>query len=71
MRDNNDLLAFPNLDMNGDGRTGMTLRDYFAGQALMGFCVNYATQENVCESDLIKAAFRFADAMIAEREKEE
>ena len=34
--------AFPNItpDMNVDGGPGMTLRDYFAGQALVGYAAN-------------------------------
>jgi hypothetical protein len=40
---------------------GMSLRDYFAGQALAAY--------RFCESDAAKDAYRFADAMIAERNK--
>ena len=45
---------------------GMTLRDYFAGQALAG-----ALADPTCDIspvELAKIAYREADAMIAERE---
>ena len=45
---------------------GMTLRDYFAGQAL-SFVYKYA-QNN---SDLAHMAYNAADAMIAQRREEE
>lgn len=32
--------AFPNNDAHGCAFSGMTLRDYFAGQALAGLCAN-------------------------------
>lgn len=49
---------------------GMSLRDYFAGQALCGML---ASEQDGCfyetESCAVRA-YKFADAMIAEREKE-
>jgi hypothetical protein len=42
---------------------GMTLRDWFAGQALAGIACD-ETPETAAE-----AAYRFADAMLAERSK--
>jgi hypothetical protein len=47
---------------------GMTLRDYFAGQALTG----WISDPNVTDWDKPKAAqfcYEFADAMLAAREK--
>lgn len=63
--------AFP----GGDGgvrdlNEGMTLRDYFAGQALNGFLA--CTQQGEKIRDFSKVAqgmYLLADAMIAEREK--
>lgn len=85
--------AFPALErpINGEqpeqwtynGFPGMTLRDYFAGQALAGFCANQkALSENVkeCQSmagDRMKAempretlafiCYQIADAMLKVR----
>lgn len=62
--------AFPHLRRNINGDTfepisegGMTLRDYFAGQALAGLIVNNsnATRQIVTE------AWEFADAMLKAR----
>lgn len=44
--------------------TGMTLRDYFAAAALQGFGANHWTSEMTA-----RAAYAFADAMLAERAK--
>ena len=62
--------AFPHVSTHLD-RTGMTLRDYFAGQALMGIMVNPAIDESE-EWDIptvCSAAYRISDYMIAERKK--
>jgi hypothetical protein len=49
--------------------TGMSLRDYFAGQALAGMLINYTTQKfGVGEQTCAKGAYEFADAMLAARE---
>ena len=53
---------------------GMSLRDWFAGMALQGLCVTneHTSEPGTWNADyLAHAAFRFADAMIAQREKEE
>lgn len=47
---------------------GMTLRDYFAGQALAGI-LSRSGAVRYDESETAAVAFTFADAMIAEREK--
>jgi hypothetical protein len=51
---------------------GMTLRDYFAGQALTGLvlacCI--ANTELLGPGKAASAAYEFADAMIAQREKD-
>ena len=60
---------------SGDIRdpNGMTLRDYFAGQALAGLMTSYATAKGSAE-DCIRAAagisYLMADEMLAERERE-
>jgi hypothetical protein len=49
---------------------GMTLRDHFAGLAMQGIC---ASAPNVEWTDALisKEAYRMADAMIAERVKQD
>lgn len=46
---------------------GMTLRDWFAGQALAGKC-GYESNDMVTAADLAEEAYAVADAMIRERE---
>lgn len=46
---------------------GMTLRDYFAGQALAGMGVEY-TDDIFCLASVSKCAYRYADAMLKARE---
>lgn len=62
--------AFPQNDWSfagGDGREGMTLRDWFAGQALAGIqtleCIGWTHKE------LAQHCYSLADAMLAERSK--
>jgi hypothetical protein len=55
--DPDDYIPFP----------GMTLRDYFAGQALAGLASKtYSTATNKA---LAKRSYALADAMLAERER--
>jgi len=49
-------------------QSGMTLRDWFAGQALAG--ANFAMWTVEGDGGLAANCYRVADAMIAEREKE-
>ena len=49
---------------------GMTLRDWFAGQALAGMLINYTTQKfGFCELTCAKGAYEFADAMLSARKE--
>jgi hypothetical protein len=49
---------------------GMTLRDWFAGQALEGMMGNSALVDTFsCHPGMAKEAFWLADAMLAAREK--
>jgi hypothetical protein len=57
--------AFPHVSTH-IARTGMSLRDYFAGQAICGFDWEFSQFDPNAVASL---AYRVADAMIAEREK--
>lgn len=61
--------AFPLQSIGPDfapGYAGMTLRDWFAGQALAGLA--YMNTEHM--PGIVKRAYQLADAMLAERVKE-
>lgn len=47
-------------------QTGMSLRDYFAGQALAGLITTIKTDEGA--GLLVSAAYSIADDMLVERE---
>ena len=63
--------AFPDPAPREDGWSGMTLRDYFAGQALIGLARSSAEQtvDDYGPGHVASDAYSFADAMLAEREK--
>lgn len=48
---------------------GMSLRDYFAGQAILGL-VTYYTEKAHTATDLAETAYQYAEAMMQAREKE-
>ena len=48
---------------------GMTLRDYFAAQALTGLCANQSITEDLSPKDVSCKAYFIADAMLKERSK--
>jgi hypothetical protein len=63
------------FDADGHVITGMTLRDWFAGQALAGILANADTpwSPNVAEIDDIdvaRAAYDMANAMLAARQSQ-
>lgn len=76
----NNMPAFPSHASLGNLSIGMTLRDYFAGQALSGLCANesyiraIAEDEELSDKDkpnkLAEICYELADAMLAQREKE-
>jgi hypothetical protein len=52
-------------------QAGMSLRDWFAGQALAGALQNYTTSKFGCtEKEVAVGAYRYANAMLAARLKE-
>lgn len=67
----NDIDAFPQTDQQGNCYTGMSLRDYFAGQYLQGHLSSeYYAGMNDSKENLIgiaKTAYKFADAMLEVR----
>jgi hypothetical protein len=58
--------AFPGTDARGFVSTGMTLRDWFAGQAIAGL-MEYRQQFNI--KVLAVDAYEVADAMMEARKK--
>jgi hypothetical protein len=61
--------AFPTGDHIHGGHAGMSLRDWFAGQALAGILASYPPNEKIDVSIVAMWSYDLADAMIAEREK--
>ena len=60
--------AFPQDEFGGV--KGMSLRDYFAGQALASQIQALAVREGSWSPQrCVELAYEFADAMLAEREK--
>ena len=60
--------AFPR-DERYLGHNGMTLRDWFAGQALTIVYCRFVNGSDPTPDDLALQAYAIADAMIAERAK--
>ena len=58
--------AFPTGDHTHGGHDGMTLRDWFAGQAMQGMLADGSAWET---AKLARDAYKAADAMLAERER--
>lgn len=69
--------AFPTIDLvegtTIDAKSGMTLRDYFAGQALTSFQRNHEVEQYHGDagntSIIAEKCYAIADAMIRERTK--
>lgn len=63
-----ELFAFPNAHNTLDAHRGMSLRDYFAGQAL----ISMADAAGGFHSDekIAQKCYELADAMLAAREEE-
>jgi hypothetical protein len=63
--------AFPSTqDQWERGMEGMTLRDWFAGQALSGLLAKYNLNAPSDQNTLAQMSYELADAMLAERSKE-
>ena len=61
--------AFPVSQDTNANCTGLSVRDYFAGQALIGFAANRDYIE-MSIPDLVHDCYRFADYMLKERRKD-
>lgn len=64
--------AFPrngHPDKNDFPHGGMSLRDYFAGQALAGMLASPQVFENMTDETLAAITYSAADAMLKERER--
>lgn len=61
----NYIPAFP-IVTNHSYQSGMSLRDYFAGQALVGLL---ASSDQVVHVDVAQTCYVYADAMLKERDK--
>ena len=61
-----DTNAFPEQLMNGRTKPGMTLRDWFAGQAMAGMLARF----NYTETAMAIQAYKFADAMLKARDND-
>lgn len=68
--DNPFAFPVPN-DANNNGDSGMTLRDWFAGQALAGMLANPNNLRTETFLTMGQDALRFADAMLLARSKGE
>lgn len=72
MEKNNGGSAFPNGETVGQCSVitgGMTLRDYFAGQAMAGMLASETNGTAYNRQTIANLCYGVADAMIAEREK--
>lgn len=61
--------AFPRTYGQGGGINGMTLRDWFAGQALPAVIAASQGVNNVTRDDCVAEAYLTADAMLEARTK--
>ncbi len=64
--------AFPCTDAKGFIETGMTLRDWFAGHALVGLCADgdlRISPDKIWPDAVAEYAYDMADAMMEARKK--
>ena len=60
-------IGFNGLNEYSEGQKGMTLRDYFAGQIVIGASGDY----QFSPGDIAERAYRIADAMLEYRDNKE
>ncbi len=61
--------AFPSHASLGNLSTGMSLRDYFAGQALCGMAEDFSDSSFDFRDRVVRKCYEYADAMLKERYK--
>lgn len=63
--------AFPRTgaESHTSPQPGMSLRDWFAGQASVGLLASPSTKITASSQELAEACYEFADAMLAARER--
>lgn len=62
--------AFPSHGSMGEvAHQGMTLRDYFAAQALQGYLASWPVDARIDEVRLVARCYDLADAMLEARRK--
>lgn len=61
--------AYPVPNDGKEGDKGMSLRDYFAGQALVGNCSCDSWRVDADYEQTAESAYKMADAMLKAREK--
>ena len=67
----NDTSAFPHEHQYTRGQQGMSLRDWFAGQALTGLLAGRSTGVKFTPEEAAASAYFVAQAMLVERQKYE
>ena len=65
----NNEKAFPNPHLRDD--SGITMRDYFAARAMQALLSDSDWRQDMDIKDTALAAYKTADAMMKEREREE
>ena len=65
----NNEKAFPNPHLRDD--SGITMRDYFAAKAMQALLSDSDWRQDMDIKDTALAAYKTADAMMKEREREE
>ena len=74
MEDKTGGPAYPAVITDSEGQvvnstSGMTLRDYFAGQCIIGFMISTGWEALNTFDKQSESAYRYANAMIKERKK--
>lgn len=65
---NRPVYAFPRSDGQEGSKSGMALRDWFAGMAIAGVVGGSAGLSPISAAMYAEEAYRVADAMLAQRE---